>query len=520
MSQPFKTKRPRRYTEEALKDALSAVENGMGLREAARVFKVPRNTVSRYVQDTKARRLGKERKLNDFEEGLLVDLLKKFGNTGFSLNKTQLRIFVDEMGIAKASNVDRKKAREWTVEGAESWIELLGGLNDQGYLSNPKGIINLDESGFVLGFERERVYAEKGKKHVVSYTEGSTRDQVTTLLCGNAAGRVFKPLVLFDGVLHLGSMYDNTKDKLYVAVNRSGVMDHKVLTDYVRQEVLPNAPDKCVVLMDGHYSRVTNIQLFKLSIESGKDICLIRLPSGQTDKLQPLDSCPFGTMKPKWTAYKSFHRINPQFECLPPDVIRRTVDKELIKYDEPSLPVLDRESSPMKKVAAILRSDKVKMDDAMVEASLESIDHIRSGYKSVADTVLSAAGKAFAFSKPKKQRKAKDTRIVLEAGTNMLNTPEVTKRAEQNYTELPWRDDRKGMAREPSPSACLPVPDIPSTSGPKSMPKNSRKKKVRSPEEPSACPLSNADVGTYARTSSSKETYWVEESAVASLRWL
>ncbi|GAV02585.1 hypothetical protein RvY_13129 [Ramazzottius varieornatus] len=206
MSQPFKTKRPRRYNEEALKDALSAVDNVMGLREAARVFKVPRNTVPRYVQDTKARRMGKERTLNDFEEGLLVDLLKKFGNTGFPLNKTQLRIFVDEMGIAKeqkeislrlASNVDRKKAREWTVECAESWIELLGGLNDQGYLSNPEGIIKLDESGFVLGFERERVYAEKGKKHVVSYTEGSTRDQVTTLFCGNAAGRMFKPLVLF-----------------------------------------------------------------------------------------------------------------------------------------------------------------------------------------------------------------------------------------------------------------------------------------------------------------------------------
>ncbi|GAV01519.1 hypothetical protein RvY_12218 [Ramazzottius varieornatus] len=105
MSQPFKTKRPRRYTEEALKDALSAVENGMGLREAARVFKVSRNTVSLYVQDTKARRMGKERKLNDFEEGLLVDLLKKFGNTGFPLNKTQLRVFVDEMSIAKGVGI-------------------------------------------------------------------------------------------------------------------------------------------------------------------------------------------------------------------------------------------------------------------------------------------------------------------------------------------------------------------------------------------------------------------------------
>ncbi|GAU97119.1 hypothetical protein RvY_08472 [Ramazzottius varieornatus] len=56
--------------------------------------------------------------------------------------------------------------------------------------------------------------------------------------------------------------------------------------------------------------------------------------------------------------------------------------------------------------------------------------------------------------------------------------------------------NRKGMAREPLPSACLPVPDIPSTSKPKSMPKKSRKK-VCSPEEPSACPLSNADVGTF-----------------------
>ncbi|GAU97117.1 hypothetical protein RvY_08470 [Ramazzottius varieornatus] len=101
---------------------------------------------------------------------------------------------------------------------------------------------------------------------------------------------MFKPLVLYDGVLHLGSIYDNTNDKLYVAVNRKGVMDHKVLTDYFRQEMLPNAPDKCVVLMDGHYSHVTNIKLFKLCIESGKDICLICLPSGQTDKLQPLDS--------------------------------------------------------------------------------------------------------------------------------------------------------------------------------------------------------------------------------------
>ncbi|GAV04168.1 hypothetical protein RvY_14484 [Ramazzottius varieornatus] len=50
MSYPFKAKRYRRYTEEALKDALSAVGNGMGLRDAAPVFRLPRCTVLRYVE--------------------------------------------------------------------------------------------------------------------------------------------------------------------------------------------------------------------------------------------------------------------------------------------------------------------------------------------------------------------------------------------------------------------------------------------------------------------------------------
>ncbi|GAV05623.1 hypothetical protein RvY_15723 [Ramazzottius varieornatus] len=51
MPQPLETKRYRPYTEEALKDALSAVGNGMALREAAPVFKLPRSTVLRYVED-------------------------------------------------------------------------------------------------------------------------------------------------------------------------------------------------------------------------------------------------------------------------------------------------------------------------------------------------------------------------------------------------------------------------------------------------------------------------------------
>lgn len=50
-----------------------------------------------------------------------------------------------------------------------------------------------------------KVTATKGTKEVTSYMDGSDRDLVTVLACGNAAGVMLRPLILFDGVVHIGS---------------------------------------------------------------------------------------------------------------------------------------------------------------------------------------------------------------------------------------------------------------------------------------------------------------------------
>ena len=76
----------------------------------------------------------------------------------------------------KSDKRDRKKAREWKAESAEAYLEILGELRSDGYLLDPKGIINLDESPFILGYEDYPVYSAKGVKHVVNYIEGSTRE--------------------------------------------------------------------------------------------------------------------------------------------------------------------------------------------------------------------------------------------------------------------------------------------------------------------------------------------------------
>ena len=112
-------------------------------------------------------------------------------------------------------------------------------LNEQGFLADPKSIVNLDESTSMLGFERKTVYTKRGTKHVKSLTEGSTREQVTVLFCGTAQGKMFVRLVLYDGVVMLESMVRGTLGKVCVAVNSSGIMDADVLTGYFRSEVIP-----------------------------------------------------------------------------------------------------------------------------------------------------------------------------------------------------------------------------------------------------------------------------------------
>ncbi|GAV07148.1 hypothetical protein RvY_17023 [Ramazzottius varieornatus] len=272
---------------------------------------------------------------------------------------------------------------------------------------------------------------------------------------------MYRPLVLFDGVMHLQSMFDNTEGKLYIAVNATGVMNPEVMTDYFRKVILPNAPQKCIVLFDGHYSHVNNAQLFKLCRDSGKDIKLICLPAGQTDKLQPLDNCAFGCMKEKWKNYKASRRLDPTFVAMSlksgfrntgifpfsPETIRGTVDKRLVAQDAPVSPMLTKESSPMKDVADILRS-RVGRDDDKINASIESIVSIYAGHKTATETVVAAVSKAFSFSKPKKQRKPKDQRLALDKGRNVLDSEYVEAVEERSRARLALKVSKKAKPSE------------------------------------------------------------------------
>ena len=99
-------------------------------------------------------------------------------------------------------------------------------------------ICNIDESPFPTSDAFDKVYAERGMKKVESFATGFNCEQITTLFGGSASGRALHPLVLHDGVMHLATRFDETRNQMLVAVNRSGIIDNTTLVGYFKKEIL------------------------------------------------------------------------------------------------------------------------------------------------------------------------------------------------------------------------------------------------------------------------------------------
>ncbi|OWA54832.1 hypothetical protein BV898_19226 [Hypsibius exemplaris] len=138
------------------------------------------------------------------------------------------------------------------------YIALLSSLHEEGYLDDPDGVFNYDESAFKLAVLYSKTLAATGTKHIYYFAAGNDRDQVTTLVCGNATGRMLRPLVLFKGALHSNEWYDGRSNQIHIAVNSSGIMDFDSLTGYFAAEVFPNRVAKKKLIFYGHYSHVYN----------------------------------------------------------------------------------------------------------------------------------------------------------------------------------------------------------------------------------------------------------------------
>ncbi|GAV09462.1 hypothetical protein RvY_19004, partial [Ramazzottius varieornatus] len=138
--------------------------------------------------------------------------------------------------VTHANN--RKKDREWTHELADKYISKLTELLfHRGFLDEPEQVWNLNESAFNPAEMFDRVVRRKEMRQIYSQFDGTEKELVTILPCGDAAGLQLPFMTLFSGKRHVRSRPDGTSGHCYQGVNDSGSMDH--FANYLKLIVFP-----------------------------------------------------------------------------------------------------------------------------------------------------------------------------------------------------------------------------------------------------------------------------------------
>ena len=124
--------------------------------------------------------------------------------------------------------------------------------------------------------------------------------------CGNAAGKMIPPMVIFKGVRTNAYLVDGAPDDWVVKFTKSGWMNGVVFEDWFEFHFLPyvdknirsqDPTQKIVLFLDGHLSHET---LYSLELAVQHSVEIVCLPPQTTHVLQPLDVSYFKSLKSRW----------------------------------------------------------------------------------------------------------------------------------------------------------------------------------------------------------------------------
>ncbi|KAL2089186.1 hypothetical protein ACEWY4_016085 [Coilia grayii] len=322
---------PKKYSDQVIKQALLAVEEGGSLRRVAAQFGVPHTTLRDWRRGKYSHLPHPNRALLPNEEEALVSYIFWMVAHGFPI--TQSVALVLAIQVCKASGrenpfvkMDKGLSRMWwsrfrarhptvasrrpnyieaervhgaTVARVDELFHICQALYDHhGFRGTPELIYNCDETGFGdKGSSRKRVLCSKGQRTVYAQ-QVTTREHVTVHCCASAAGEVIPPFVIFEKCLpSTAYSLEGPRNALY-GVSDTGYMDSDLFkwlehfVRYARQE------RPLLLFMDQHEAHVgTGVVDFCRA----NQIEVVCLPSHTTHVLQPLDVSVYGPLKAAFT---------------------------------------------------------------------------------------------------------------------------------------------------------------------------------------------------------------------------
>ncbi len=193
-----------------------------------------------------------------------------------------------------------------TKKQVENWfIEIDGYIKEQNLcdaIKDPRRVFNADETAFYFSPKEKKVLAEKGSKIVHSVSGNNDKENITTLICANAAGEMPPPMIVFKYERVPLIVAKSVPKTWGIGRSDNGWMTCATFYEYMANVFIPWLRKSGIKLpviffVDGHVSHLS-LHLSKLCQENG--IELIALYPNSTHILQPMDVSAFHPLKTIW----------------------------------------------------------------------------------------------------------------------------------------------------------------------------------------------------------------------------
>ena len=313
------------YGTDVLQQALDEIRNGMSVKKASIVYKIPRPTLRRH-RDNRVKCPG-EVNLGAFQPVLcmqfeqeLVSQIQIMEKALYGLTTNDIRRLAYELAckmklphnfnkdscmagkdwlagfmarhkelslrIPQATSISR--AVGFNKAKVQNFFTVYKSLLDSNSFS-AQSIWNMDESGISTVQKPMKIVGTKGERQVSRMTSGERGTLVTVICAMSAAGSFIPPMIIFPRMRMAPALMKGAPVGAIGAVSKSGWTDSDLFLAWLKHfAYITNSSkqNQQLLVLDGHHSHKT-LAAVEYARENG--INMLTLPPHCTHKMQPLD---------------------------------------------------------------------------------------------------------------------------------------------------------------------------------------------------------------------------------------
>ena len=319
----------KQWKDESMSRAAKYVSEGGGLREAARLYGVPHETLRRVLGVVEMGcKPGPSTILTKDEEERLDRYIVDMADMGFGLSRDDIRFtaykiaekcgrphpFQNEIAgrawldgylkrnpkltLRSAQPLSYNRAVCANVDTINDYFAKLAAVCARlNILTKAMQIYNMDECGITVVHNPGKVMTEVGRKNVWSISSAEKGKTHTLLCCVSASGQALPPFMIYPRKRMSEKLQEGCVPGTVFACSGNGWVTQELYLQWFKFFTANVPPARPVLLIeDGHASHIS-IEVIELARDN--DIHLLCLPSHTTHLLQPLDVGVFKSLKSK-----------------------------------------------------------------------------------------------------------------------------------------------------------------------------------------------------------------------------